>query len=157
MANQLQGHTLHEPIGVIGHIIPWNFPIGMFLMRTSPALAAGCTMFVKPAEQSSFSALYLAHLAKLAGIPDGLINVVTGFGETAGAATRSHMDIDYVSFTGSTEIGRVVIQAAATSNLKAVSLEQCLNSKFYALHEIIFSSTNLYLVFCAMMLLVEVL
>ena len=65
MANQLQGYTLHEPIGVVGHIIPWNFPIGMFLMKTSPALAAGCTMLVKPAEQSPLSALYLAHLAKL--------------------------------------------------------------------------------------------
>nr|GEZ28838.1 aldehyde dehydrogenase family 2 member C4-like [Tanacetum cinerariifolium] len=95
----------------------------MFLMKTSPALAAGCTMLVKPAEQSPLSALYLAHLAKLAGIPDGVINVVTGFGETAGAAISSHMDIDCVSFTGSTEIGRVVMQAAATSNLKAVSLE----------------------------------
>ncbi|PWA90821.1 aldehyde/histidinol dehydrogenase [Artemisia annua] len=123
MANQLQGHTLHEPVGVVGHIIPWNFPIGMFLMKTSPALAAGCTMLVKPAEQSPLSALYLAHLAKLAGIPDGVINVVTGFGETAGAAISSHMDIDCVSFTGSTEVGRVVMQAAATSNLKAVSLE----------------------------------
>ncbi|GJX87021.1 aldehyde dehydrogenase family 2 member C4-like protein [Tanacetum coccineum] len=110
---------------VVGHIIPGNFPIGMFLMKTSLALAAGCTMLVKPAEQSPLSALYLAHLAKLAGIPDGVINVVIEFGETAGAAIGSHMDIDCVSFTGSTEIGRVVMQAAVISNLKAVSLEQC--------------------------------
>nr|GEZ44945.1 aldehyde dehydrogenase family 2 member C4-like [Tanacetum cinerariifolium] len=88
-----------------------------------PALAAGCTMVVKPAEQSPLSALYCAHLAKLAGIPDGVINVVTGFGPTAGAAISSHMDIDCVSFTGSGDVGRVVMQAAAMSNLKAVSLE----------------------------------
>ncbi|GKC72605.1 aldehyde dehydrogenase family 2 member C4-like protein [Tanacetum coccineum] len=124
MANQLQRHMLHESIGVVGHIIPWNFPIGMFLMKTSPTLAAGCIVLVKPAEQSPLFALYLAQLAKLAGIPDGVINVVTGF-KTAGAAISSHMDIDYVSFMGSTEIGRVVMQAAITSNLKAVSLEQC--------------------------------
>nr|GFC32366.1 aldehyde dehydrogenase family 2 member C4-like [Tanacetum cinerariifolium] len=123
MANQLQGHTLQEPIGVVGHIIPWNFPVGMFFFKTSPALAAGCTMVVKPAEQSPLSALYCAHLAKLAGIPDGVINVVTGFGPTAGAAISSHMDIDCVSFTGSGDVGRVVMQAAAMSNLKAVSLE----------------------------------
>ncbi|KVH93912.1 Aldehyde dehydrogenase, conserved site-containing protein, partial [Cynara cardunculus var. scolymus] len=103
MANQLQGYTLHEPIGVVGHIIPWNFPAGMFFFKTSPAMAAGCTM--------------------VAGIPDGVINVITGFGTTAGAAISSHMDIDCLSFTGSTEVGRVVMQAAATSNLKAVSLE----------------------------------
>ncbi|XP_024979209.1 aldehyde dehydrogenase family 2 member C4-like isoform X1 [Cynara cardunculus var. scolymus] len=123
MANQLQGYTLHEPIGVVGHIIPWNFPAGMFFFKTSPAMAAGCTMVVKPAEQTPLSALYCAHLAKLAGIPDGVINVITGFGTTAGAAISSHMDIDCLSFTGSTEVGRVVMQAAATSNLKAVSLE----------------------------------
>ncbi|GLT60746.1 hypothetical protein SLA2020_334990 [Shorea laevis] len=89
----------------------------------SPALAAGCTMVVKPAEQTPLSALYYAHLAKLAGIPDGVLNVVTGFGPTAGAAISSHMDIDVVSFTGSTEVGRKVMQAAAESNLKVVSLE----------------------------------
>ncbi|XP_010527198.1 PREDICTED: aldehyde dehydrogenase family 2 member C4 [Tarenaya hassleriana] len=117
------GYTLKEPIGVVGHIIPWNFPSIMFAMKVAPALAAGCTMVVKPAEQTPLSALFYAHLAKQAGIPDGVINVVTGFGPTAGAAITSHMDIEKVSFTGSTEVGRKVMQAAATSNLKAVSLE----------------------------------
>ncbi|KAJ4708414.1 Aldehyde dehydrogenase family 2 member like [Melia azedarach] len=123
MSRQLQGYTLREPIGVVGHIIPWNFPTSMFFMKVSPALAAGCTMLVKPAEQTPLTALYYAHLAKLAGIPDGVLNVVTGFGPTAGAAIASHMDIDKVSFTGSTDVGRLVMQAAAASNLKSVSLE----------------------------------
>ncbi|KAI3883966.1 hypothetical protein MKX03_028602 [Papaver bracteatum] len=123
LSQQMQGYTLLEPIGVVGHIIPWNFPSSMFAMKVGPALAAGCTMILKPAEQTPLSALYFAHLAKLAGIPDGVLNVVNGFGSTAGAAISSHMDIDKVSFTGSTEVGRIVMQAAATSNLKVVSLE----------------------------------
>ncbi|KAI4350872.1 hypothetical protein L6164_005279 [Bauhinia variegata] len=123
MAQELQGYTLMEPIGVVGHIIPWNFPSTMFFAKVSPALAAGCTMILKPAEQTPLSALFYAHLAKLAGIPDGVLNVVPGFGPTAGAAISSHMDIDAVSFTGSTEVGREVMQAAARSNLKPVSLE----------------------------------
>ncbi|XP_068647427.1 aldehyde dehydrogenase family 2 member C4-like [Aristolochia californica] len=123
MSRPLQAYTLREPIGVVGHIIPWNYPTTMFFMKVSPALAAGCTMVVKPAEQTPLSALYYAHLAKLAGIPDGVLNVVTGFGPTAGAAISSHMDIDQVSFTGSTDVGRLIMQAAATSNLKPVSLE----------------------------------
>ncbi|KAK9715303.1 hypothetical protein RND81_06G155900 [Saponaria officinalis] len=123
MSRELHGYTLREPMGVVGHIIPWNFPTTMFFMKVAPALAAGCTMVVKPAEQTPLSALYYAHLSKLAGIPDGVINVVTGFGPTAGAAVASHMDIDKVSFTGSTEVGRLIMQAAATSNLKQISLE----------------------------------
>ncbi|XP_050218363.1 aldehyde dehydrogenase family 2 member C4-like [Mercurialis annua] len=123
MSRELQGYTLHEPLGVVGHIIPWNFPTSMFFMKVAPSLAAGCTMIVKPAEQTPLSALFYSHLAKQAGIPDGVINVITGFGPTAGAAIASHMDIDKVSFTGSTEVGRKVMQAAATSNLKQVSLE----------------------------------
>ncbi|KAJ0089689.1 hypothetical protein Patl1_13216 [Pistacia atlantica] len=123
MSGSFQAYTLLEPIGVVGHIVPWNFPTSMFFMKASPALAAGCTMVIKPAEQTPLSALFYAHLAKLAGIPDGVINVVNGFGATAGAAISSHMDIDKVSFTGSTEVGRKVMQAAAASNLKTVSLE----------------------------------
>ncbi|GLT61497.1 hypothetical protein SLA2020_341990 [Shorea laevis] len=123
MSGKFHGYTLREPIGVVGIIIPWNFPSSILFMKLSPALAAGCTMVVKPAEQTPLSSLYYAHLAKLAGIPDGVLNVVTGFGETAGAAITSHMDIDKVSFTGSTEVGRKVMQAAAASNLKPVSLE----------------------------------
>lgn len=123
MSRQFQAYTLLEPIGVVGHIIPWNFPSTMFFMKTSPALAVGCTMVVKPAEQTPLTALYYAHLAKLAGIPEGVLNVVTGFGKTAGAAISSHMDIDMVSFTGSTEVGREIMKASAESNLKPASLE----------------------------------
>ncbi|XP_041997545.1 aldehyde dehydrogenase family 2 member C4-like [Salvia splendens] len=123
MSGQFHGYTLLEPVGVVGLIIPWNFPSHMFMMKAAPALAAGCTMVIKPAEQTPLSALFLAHLSKLAGIPDGVLNVVTGYGHSAGAAITSHMDVDKVSFTGSTEVGRLVMQAAATSNLKPVSLE----------------------------------
>ncbi|PIA50677.1 hypothetical protein AQUCO_01200120v1 [Aquilegia coerulea] len=123
MSGEFQGYTLREPIGVVGHIIAWNYPSGMFFMKVAPALAAGCTMILKPAEQTPLTALFCAHLAKLAGIPDGVVNVVTGFGPKAGAAISSHMDIDKVSFTGSTEVGRLIMQAAAQSNLKVVSLE----------------------------------
>ncbi|WOL14024.1 aldehyde dehydrogenase family 2 member C4 [Canna indica] len=123
LAGEFQGYTLREPIGVVGHIIPWNFPTAMFFYKVAPALAAGCTMIVKPAEQTPLTALYFAHLAKQAGIPDGVLNVVTGYGHAAGAAITSHMDVDMVSFTGSTEVGKLVMEAAARSNLKPVSLE----------------------------------
>ncbi|KAL8242999.1 hypothetical protein R6Q59_013301 [Mikania micrantha] len=123
MSSNIQAYTLREPIGVVGHIIPWNGPAYMFATKVAPALAAGCTMVIKPAEQTPLTVLFYAHLSKLAGVPDGVINVVNGFGKTAGAAVSSHMDIDAVTFTGSTEVGRVVMQAAATSNLKPVSLE----------------------------------
>ncbi|EAY74764.1 hypothetical protein OsI_02656 [Oryza sativa Indica Group] len=131
VAGKYQGYTLREPIGVVGVIIPWNFPTMMFFLKVSPALAAGCTIVVKPAEQTPLSALYYAHLAKLctfdiiiqAGVPDGVINVVPGFGPTAGAALSSHMDVDSVAFTGSAEIGRAIMESAARSNLKNVSLE----------------------------------
>ncbi|XP_071717355.1 aldehyde dehydrogenase 1-like [Rutidosis leptorrhynchoides] len=123
MSSSMQAYTLREPIGVVGHIIPWNAPSLMFAMKVAPALAAGCTMVIKPSENTPLSALFLAHLSKQAGIPDGVINVVPGFGKTAGAAISSHMDIDAVSFTGSTIVGRTVMQAAAESNLKPVALE----------------------------------
>jgi hypothetical protein len=97
VSGKYQGYTLKEPIGVVGVIIPWNFPTMMFFLKVSPALAAGCSVVVKPAEQTPLSALYYAHLAKLAGVPDGVINVVPGFGPTAGAALTSHMDVDSVS------------------------------------------------------------
>ncbi|XP_019458751.1 PREDICTED: aldehyde dehydrogenase family 2 member C4-like [Lupinus angustifolius] len=122
-SREFHAYTLMEPIGVVGHIIPWNFPSTMFAVKVAPTLAAGCTLVLKPAEQTPLSALFYAHLAKQAGIPDGVLNVVPGFGPTAGAAISSHMDIDKVSFTGSTEVGREVMQAAARSNLKPVSLE----------------------------------
>ncbi|KAG5024497.1 hypothetical protein AAZX31_08G038700 [Glycine max] len=123
MSREFHAYTLLEPLGVVGHITPWNFPNTMFYIKVAPSLAAGCTMVLKPAEQTPLSALFSAHLAKLAGIPDGVINVVPGFGPTAGAALSSHMDVDKVSFTGSTQTGRVIMQAAAKSNLKQVSLE----------------------------------
>ncbi|KAM1061869.1 hypothetical protein ACFX14_026180 [Malus domestica] len=123
MSRDFHAYTLLEPIGVVGHIIPWNFPSTLFFTKVSPCLAAGCTMVVKPAEQTPLSAIYYAYLAKLAGVPDGVLNVITGFGQTAGAAISHHMDIDKVTFTGSTEVGREVMQAAAKSNLKQVSLE----------------------------------
>ncbi|KAK4486874.1 hypothetical protein RD792_006182 [Penstemon davidsonii] len=107
----------------------------MFAMKVGPALAAGCTMLVKPAEQTPLSALYYAHLAKLAGLPDGVLNVVTGYGRTVGAAITSHMDIYKVSFTGSTEVGRLVMQAAALSNLKHVSLELGGKSPFIVFYD----------------------
>jgi coniferyl-aldehyde dehydrogenase len=123
MTGEFQGYTLKEPIGVVGVIIPWNFPTAMFFLKVSPALAAGCTVVVKPAEQTPLSALFYASLAKEAGIPDGALNVVPGFGPTAGAALTSHMDVDNISFTGSGETGRVIMESAAKSNLKTVSLE----------------------------------
>ncbi|KAG2589751.1 hypothetical protein PVAP13_5NG381900 [Panicum virgatum] len=123
VSGKYQGYSLREPVGVAGVIIPWNFPTMMFFLKVSPALAAGCTVVVKPAEQTPLSALYYAHLAKLAGVPDGVINVVPGFGHTAGAAITSHMDVDTVAFTGSTEVGRLIMESAARSNLKPVSLE----------------------------------
>ncbi|KAK1417311.1 hypothetical protein QVD17_26437 [Tagetes erecta] len=123
MSSNIQAYTLREPIGVVGHIIAWNVPTYMFATKVAPALAVGCTMIVKPAEQTPLSSLFLAHLSKLAGVPGGVINVVNGFGNTAGAAVSSHMDIDAVTFTGSIEIGRSIMQASAASNLKPVFLE----------------------------------
>jgi aldehyde dehydrogenase (NAD+) len=116
-------HTRHEPIGVVGQIIPWNFPLLMQAWKWGPALAAGCTIVLKPAEQTPLSALRVGELAMEAGIPQGVINIVPGFGETAGAAIAEHMDIDKVAFTGSTEVGKLIMQAAGRSNLKRISLE----------------------------------
>src|SRR5580693_3334061 len=115
-------YTLREPIGVVGQIIPWNFPLLMAAWKLGPALATGCTVVLKPAEQTPLSALFLAELIAEAGIPDGVVNVVPGYGETAGAALAAHPDVDKVAFTGSTEVGKLILQAAA-GNLKKVSLE----------------------------------
>jgi phenylacetaldehyde dehydrogenase len=116
-------YTLREPIGVVGQIIPWNFPLLMAAWKLGPALAAGCTVVLKPAEQTPLSALLLAGLIAEAGVPDGVVNVVPGFGETAGAALASHMDVDKVAFTGSTEVGKLIVEAAGASNLKKLTLE----------------------------------
>ncbi len=116
-------YTRHEPVGVVGQIIPWNFPLLMQAWKWGPALATGCTIVLKPAEQTPLTALRVAALAQEAGFPDGVINVVPGYGPTAGAAVSSHMDIDKVAFTGEYLTGQLVSEAAAKSNLKRVSLE----------------------------------
>jgi phenylacetaldehyde dehydrogenase len=115
-------YTLHEPVGVVGQIIPWNFPLLMAAWKLGPALATGCCVVLKPAEQTPLSALRLGVLCLEAGIPAGVVNVVTGFGEETGAPLAAHPDVDKVAFTGSTEVGRLILQAAA-GNLKKVSLE----------------------------------
>lgn len=115
--------TRHEPVGVVGQIIPWNYPVSMMIWKLGPALACGCTIVLKPAEQTPLSALYVAALVKEAGFPAGVVNIVNGFGPTAGAAISSHMDINKVAFTGSVEVGKIVMEAAAKSNLKRVGLE----------------------------------
>ncbi|XP_037051486.1 retinal dehydrogenase 1-like [Bradysia coprophila] len=116
-------YTRKEPIGVVGLILPWNFPVIMLAYKWAPAIAAGCTIVTKPAEQTPMSALYIAALSKEAGFPDGVLNVVNGFGPTVGHSIVSHMDVRKVAFTGSTEIGRLIMKTAADSNLKKVSLE----------------------------------
>ncbi|HZY88917.1 MAG TPA: aldehyde dehydrogenase family protein, partial [Gemmataceae bacterium] len=116
-------YTRHEPIGVVGQIIPWNFPLLMQAWKWGPALATGNTIVLKPAEQTPLTALRVAALAQEAGFPDGVINVVPGYGPTAGAAISSHMDIDKVAFTGEGCTGQIIMEAAARSNLKRVTLE----------------------------------
>ncbi|HEY7616500.1 MAG TPA: aldehyde dehydrogenase family protein [Terriglobales bacterium] len=115
-------YTVREPVGVVGQIIPWNFPLIMASWKMAPALAVGCTVVLKPAEQTPLTALRLGELIMEAGFPDGVVNVVPGFGETAGAALAAHPDVDKIAFTGSTEVGKL-IATAATGNLKKVSLE----------------------------------
>ena len=114
--------TLREPVGVCGQIIPWNFPLLMAAWKLAPALACGNTCVLKPAEQTPLTALRLGELLLEAGIPDGVVNILPGFGETAGAAIAEHPGIDKVAFTGSTEVGRLILKAS-TGNLKRVSLE----------------------------------
>jgi aldehyde dehydrogenase (NAD+) len=116
-------YTKHEPIGVIGQIIPWNYPMLMQAWKLAPALATGNTVVMKPAEQTPLSALRIGELIIEAGYPEGVVNLLPGFGPTAGAAIARHMDVDKVAFTGSTEVGRLIMEAAARSNLKRISLE----------------------------------
>jgi phenylacetaldehyde dehydrogenase len=115
-------YTLREPVGVVGQIIPWNFPLLMAAWKLAPALATGCCVVLKPAEQTPLTALLLGEMVQQAGIPDGVVNIVPGYGETAGAALSAHPDVDKVAFTGSTEVGKLILHAA-TGNLKKVSLE----------------------------------
>src|ERR1700732_2311266 len=116
-------YTLREPVGVVGQIIPWNFPLLMAAWKLGPALTTGNCVVLKPAEQTPLTALLLAQLIAEAGIPDGVVNVVTGFGETAGAALAAHDDVDKIAFTGSTEVGKLIVAASGASNLKKLTLE----------------------------------
>ncbi len=119
---QFHAYTIKEPVGVVGQIIPWNFPLLMAAWKLAPALACGCTIVLKPAEETPLSALKLGELIQEAGVPDGVVNIVTGLGEEAGGPLAAHPDVDKVAFTGSTEVGRMIVKAAA-GNLKKVSLE----------------------------------
>jgi len=116
-------YTRHEPVGVVGQIIPWNFPMLMQAWKLAPALATGNTVVMKPAEQTPLTALRIGELIVEAGFPEGVVNLLPGFGPTAGAAIAQHMDVDKVAFTGSTEVGHLIMEAAAKSNLKRVTLE----------------------------------
>ncbi|MBN3297801.1 AL1A1 dehydrogenase, partial [Amia calva] len=133
-ADKIQGRTIpvdgeyftftrHEPVGVCGQIIPWNFPLVMFVWKIAPALCCGNTVVLKPAEQTPLTALYMGALIKEAGFPQGVVNIIPGFGPTAGAVIANHMEIDKVAFTGSTEVGKLIKKAAGNSNLKRVTLE----------------------------------
>src|SRR4029078_8726110 len=119
---KFHAYTLREPVGVVGQIIPWNFPFLMAAWKLGPALATGCTVVLKPAEEAPLTGIRVGELIQEAGFPDGVVNIVTGFGETAGAALAAHAGVDKVAFTGSTEVGRLIVQAAAR-DLKHVSLE----------------------------------
>jgi aldehyde dehydrogenase (NAD+) len=116
-------YTRLEPVGVVGQIIPWNFPLLMQAWKLAPALATGNTVVLKPAEQTPLTALRVGELILEAGFPAGVVNIVPGYGPTAGAAIARHMDIDKVAFTGSTEVGHLIMEASAKSNLKRVTLE----------------------------------
>ncbi len=119
---QIFAYTVREPIGVVAAITPWNSPMLMAAMKLAPALAAGCTIVLKPAEETSLTALRLGELMLEAGLPAGVVNIVTGFGETVGAALTAHPDVDKIGFTGSTEVGKLIVKAAA-GNLKKLTLE----------------------------------
>ena len=121
-AGKFLAYTLREPIGIVGQIIPWNFPMIMATLKLGPALAAGCTVVLKPAEQTPLTALRLGELIQEVGFPEGVVNIVPGYGETAGAALAAHPQVDKIAFTGSTEVGKLIVHAAA-GNLKKVSLE----------------------------------
>lgn len=119
---KFMAYTMREPVGVVGQIIPWNFPLLMAAWKLGPALATGCCVVLKPAEQTPLSAVRLGEIMCEAGLPDGVVNIVTGYGETAGAALAGHHGIDKIAFTGSTEVGRKIVQAASI-DLKKVTLE----------------------------------
>ena len=138
VAGPFLNYTLREPVGVCGQIIPWNYPLLMAAWKIAPALACGNTIVLKPAEQTPLSALRLAEICKQAGVPDGVVNIVNGLGHEAGAALASHKGVNKIAFTGSTEVGKKIMMAAAESNLKKVSLELGGKSP-----QIVFSDANL--------------
>jgi aldehyde dehydrogenase (NAD+) len=116
-------YTLREPVGVVGAIVPWNYPSCIAMWKLAPALACGCSVVLKPSELTPLTAIKMAEYALEAGVPEGVINVVTGYGHTAGEALARHMDVDKISFTGSIRTARALLKASAESNLKRVSLE----------------------------------
>lgn len=122
ITNEHLTYTLHEPVGVVGQIIPWNFPLAMASWKLGPALATGCTVVMKPAEQTPLSILYAADLFKQAGFPDGVVNIVPGFGPVAGEAIVNHPKVDKVAFTGSTAVGKNIMKKAA-DDVKNITLE----------------------------------
>jgi aldehyde dehydrogenase (NAD+) len=122
LPGEIFSYTLKEPIGVVGAIIPWNGPLGASIWKIGPALTTGCTCILKPAEEAPLTSLRLGELLLEAGVPEGVVNIVPGYGETAGAALAAHHDVDKVAFTGSHLTGQKIIQASA-GNLKRVSLE----------------------------------
>ncbi len=119
---EMHAYTLKEPYGVVGLIFPWNGPVFNACAKIAPALAAGCSTIVKPAEETPLSAVLLDRIIREAGVPDGVVNLVTGYGHTAGAALTAHPDVEKIAFTGSTEVGKKIVQASA-GNLKKVMLE----------------------------------
>ncbi len=127
--------VVKEPVGVVGAIVPWNFPLLMAVWKMAPALATGCSMLIKPAEQTPLTAIKLAELVQEAGIPDGVVNVLPGFGETAGQAIGLHHDIDVASFTGSAEVGKMFMRYSGDSNLKGIGLELGGKSPFIVLED----------------------
>ncbi|XP_067039611.1 aldehyde dehydrogenase, mitochondrial-like [Acropora muricata] len=116
-------YTRHEPVGIVGQVIPWNFPLVMQAWKLGPALATGNVVVMKPAEQTPLTALYVASLTAEAGFPPGVVNLVPGYGPTAGMAIAEHMEVDKIAFTGSTEVGHLIQQASGRSNLKNTTLE----------------------------------
>ncbi len=119
---EMLGYTLKEPVGVAGAIVPWNGPVLVAITKLAPALAAGCSIVLKPAEETPLSAPVLAKILIEAGVPEGVVNIVNGYGHTAGAALAAHPDVEKIAFTGSTEVGKLIVQAAS-GNLKKVMLE----------------------------------
>ncbi len=125
---EFHAYTLREPVGVVGQIVPWNFPFVMGVAKIAPALAVGCTVVLKPAEQTPLTTIRLGELIAEAGFPPGVVNIVTGFGETAGRALVAHPGVNKIAFTGSTSVGKEILKGCA-GNLKRVTLELVVASR----------------------------